>query len=126
MARAPVYGLHKPSGQARTTFNGKRVYLGPHGSTESVEKFHEILGRWESARVEGKNPADTKLTVSRLALLFLVSGTCRNRVQQRRPDDTGVRQLPSGVAITHPHVSWLSSYRLRTEEAESPAGRDGR
>lgn len=71
MARAPVYGLHKPSGQARTTFNGKRVYLGPHGSTESLEKFHEVLARWESARVEGNNPADTKLTVSRLALLFL-------------------------------------------------------
>ena len=71
MARAPVYGLHKPSGQARTTFNGKRVYLGPHGSTETLEKFHEVLARWESARVEGKNPADTKLTVSRLALLFL-------------------------------------------------------
>ena len=65
MARAPVYGLHKPSGQARTTFNGKRVYLGPHGSTESLEKFHEVLARWKSARVEGKNPADTNLTVSR-------------------------------------------------------------
>jgi hypothetical protein len=71
MARAPVYGLHKPSGQARTTFNGKRVYLGSHGSEESLQEFAGILARWEAANAQGTNPAATKLTVSRLALLFL-------------------------------------------------------
>lgn len=71
MARKPVYGLHKATGQARTTFNGKRVYLGPHGSPESLHKFDEILARWEAARAEQKSPAALKLSVSRLSVLFL-------------------------------------------------------
>lgn len=71
MARQPVYGLHKRSGQARTTFNGKRIYLGQHGSEESLQKFAGILARWEAAKCQGTNPVATKLTVSRLALLFL-------------------------------------------------------
>ena len=71
MARAPVYGFHKASGQARTTFNGKRIYLGPHGSEGSLQKFAGILARWEAAKAQGTNPAVTKLTVCRLALLFL-------------------------------------------------------
>jgi integrase len=71
MGRRPVYGLHKASGQARTTFNGKRLYLGPHGSPESIQSFAEILDRWEVARAQATNPTATKLTVSRLAVLFL-------------------------------------------------------
>ena len=71
MGRRPVYGLHKATGQARTTFNGKRVYLGPHGSPESLHKFDEILARWEAARAEQKSPAALKLSVSRLSVLFL-------------------------------------------------------
>ena len=71
MARQPVYGLHKRSAQARTTFNGKRIYLGQHGSEESLQKFAGILARWEAAKGQGTNPVATKLTVSRLALLFL-------------------------------------------------------
>ncbi len=71
MARKPVYGLHKATGQARTTFNGKRIYLGPHGSPESRQKFEEIFARWEAANSGRTVPAVTTLSVGRLSLLFL-------------------------------------------------------
>jgi integrase len=71
MARKPVYGLHKATNQARTTFNGKRVYLGQHGSSESHQKFDDILARWEAAKSGRTTPTVSKMTVGRLALLFL-------------------------------------------------------
>jgi integrase len=71
MAKAPAYGLHKATGQARTTFNGNRVYLGKHGSPESLQKYAEILAHWEAARTQRTSPVSLKLTVSRLAVLFL-------------------------------------------------------
>ena len=37
MARKPVYGNHK--GSARTTVNGKRVYLGEYNSPKSIAAF---------------------------------------------------------------------------------------
>jgi integrase len=71
MPRKPVYGLHKATGQARTTFNGKRIYLGPHGSPESRQKFEEIFARWEAASSGRTVPAVTTLSVGRLSLLFM-------------------------------------------------------
>ena len=42
-ARIPSYGLHKPSGRARVYLNGRHVYLGPHGSPESREKYARLI-----------------------------------------------------------------------------------
>ncbi|MFY9255998.1 MAG: hypothetical protein WAO83_21265 [Fuerstiella sp.] len=71
MARKPVYGLHKATNQARTTFNGKRLYLGQYDSPESRRKFDEVLARWDAAKASGKTPKLTNITVGRLAILFL-------------------------------------------------------
>lgn len=71
MAREPVYGLHKATNQARTTFNGTRIYLGTHGSPESLRKFDNVRARWEAAKAGRNTPTVLKLTVGRLALLFL-------------------------------------------------------
>lgn len=71
MARKPVYGLHAASGNARTTVNGKRVYLGEYNSPESIAAFDKIMADWETAHVERRPSVDVALTVSRLAVLFL-------------------------------------------------------
>ncbi len=42
-AKIPSYGLHKPSGQARVYLNGRHVYLGPHGSPGSREKYARLI-----------------------------------------------------------------------------------
>jgi integrase len=71
MARKPVYGLHSASGKARTTVNGKRVYLGEYNSPESKAAFEKIIADWEAAHAERKPTVNVELTVTRLAVLFL-------------------------------------------------------
>ena len=69
MARKPVYGNHQ--GSARTTVNGKRVYLGEYNSPESKAAFDKIMSDWEAAHAERRTTINVELTVSRLAVLFL-------------------------------------------------------
>ncbi len=71
MARKPVYGFHEASGQARTTFNGQRHYLGVHNSPKSKTAFNKIMAEWEAAHAERRPTGNVELTVSRLAFLFL-------------------------------------------------------
>ena len=71
MARKPVYGFHEASGQARTTFNGERHYLGVFNSPKSKTAFNKILAEWEAAHSERAKATPVTLTVSRLAFLFL-------------------------------------------------------
>ncbi len=51
MVRTPGYRLHRPSGRAIVTLNGKDHYLGVHGSTESkaaVQTLTSIHHLWFS------------------------------------------------------------------------------
>ena len=58
-------------GQARTTVNGKRIYLGEYDSPESRKAYEKILAEWEANHAERTPAATVNLTVSRLAFLFL-------------------------------------------------------
>lgn len=71
MARKPVYGLHKATNQARTKFNGKRIFLGRYDSPKSRRKFDEVLAKWEAAKAGRTTPTVSKLSLGRLAILFL-------------------------------------------------------
>jgi integrase len=44
--KLPSYRLHKASGQAVLTLNGKDMYLGLHGSTESKAAYDRIIAEW--------------------------------------------------------------------------------
>lgn len=48
--RPPKYALHKGTKQAIVSLNGKRVYLGPYGSPESLAKYQDVLSRWRAQR----------------------------------------------------------------------------
>lgn len=69
MARKPLYNCDK--GLARTTVNGKRVYLGRYDSPESRKAYDKILAEWEANHAERSPAAAVNITVSRLAYLFL-------------------------------------------------------
>ncbi len=43
----PAYCLHKASGQAYVKLDGKRYYLGKHGSPESHRKYAELISSWQ-------------------------------------------------------------------------------
>lgn len=44
--KIPSYRLHKPTGQAVVTLNGRDHYLGLHGSKESQEKYSRTIAEW--------------------------------------------------------------------------------
>lgn len=46
----PKYRRHKSTQQAIVEFGGKRVYLGPYGSTKSHERYREALEAWRKLR----------------------------------------------------------------------------
>lgn len=42
----PSYRLHKSSGRALVTIDGRDRDLGVHGTPESREKYHSLVNRW--------------------------------------------------------------------------------
>jgi integrase len=44
--KLPSYRLHKASGQAVITLNGRDMYLGLHGSAESKAQYDRIVAEW--------------------------------------------------------------------------------
>src|SRR5262245_30612109 len=49
-ARTPSYRLHKSSGQAVVTLNGKDHYLGRFTSPESRDAYDRLLAEWLANR----------------------------------------------------------------------------
>jgi len=70
--RIPSYRQHKPSGQAVVTIDGRDVYLGPHGSNESHERYHQEIIRWQFQRhqPEGQSIDKAERAISELFLAF--------------------------------------------------------
>jgi len=58
-ARVPSYRLHKQSGQALVTLNGKDHLHGAHGSPESREKYGRLIAEWEA---NGRRASFRRLT----------------------------------------------------------------
>lgn len=48
-SKVPSYCHHKASGQAVVRISGRDVYLGPHGSAESHERYERAIAEWRSA-----------------------------------------------------------------------------
>jgi integrase len=101
----PAYRLHKPSGWAVVTINGRDLYLGAHGSAESRNAYDRAIAEWlaagrvntpaatpvpsPSAVIRGPEPAATATvtigcTVDELLLAFLDHA----RTYYRRADGT--------------------------------------
>ena len=68
--RQPSYRLHRPSGQAVVTIDGKDHYLGPHGTPESHREYAELIARWHTAHpiapVVQQNRPSNSLSVNEL------------------------------------------------------------
>lgn len=68
-ARTPSYRLHKASGQAVVTLNGRDVYLGRHGTQASEEAYDRAIGEWLANGRQLVKEHDT--TVSELVVRYL-------------------------------------------------------
>ena len=70
--RPPSYRLHKPTGQAVVTLNGRDHYLGLHGTTESRVRYRRMLAEYLAS--DGAHGAGTRkrpLTVKQLLKTYL-------------------------------------------------------
>jgi hypothetical protein len=65
--KVPKYALHKPSGQARVTVDGERIYLGAFNSPASLQRYREIVARWRDWQTERAVP---DISIGALALLY--------------------------------------------------------
>jgi hypothetical protein len=54
--KVPQYCLHKGSGQAYVKIGGRRIYLGPHNSTESRRRYSDEIDRWRELQQWGVLP----------------------------------------------------------------------
>src|SRR5687768_10532473 len=67
----PKYTLHKASGQARVTIQGKDHYLGRYGSKASKAEYDRLIGEWLSAgRLEHQPPPASELTITELIAAY--------------------------------------------------------
>jgi hypothetical protein len=56
--RTPSYRLHKPSGRAVVTLDGRDLYLGPHQSDASRELYDRLVSEWLRTGRRLPAPAD--------------------------------------------------------------------
>jgi integrase len=75
--KSPSYRLHKASGQAVVTLDGKDRYLGKHGTPESVARYERLISAWLAAPEARADPVQLEpgqggdLTVAELCLAYL-------------------------------------------------------
>jgi integrase len=66
--KLPTYRLHKASGQALVCLDGRRIYLGPHGSPASRAEYDRFVGEWLAH--QRRLPDRPALSVNELMLAF--------------------------------------------------------
>jgi integrase len=71
MAHIPSYRLHRPSGLAVVTLNGRDHYLGPHGTPESRRAYDRLVGGWIAAGRAPIGETPREPTVADLADAYL-------------------------------------------------------
>lgn len=70
--RTPSYRLHKPTGQAVVTLNGRDVYLGRHGTAASRAEYDRIVAEWLSNGRQLPAPGGAgDLSVSELIVAYV-------------------------------------------------------
>ena len=70
--RVPKYRLHKPTGQAVVTINGKDHYLGRHASKPSKQLYDRLIAEWlAGGRSEVYGKTTPSITVAEIALAYI-------------------------------------------------------
>lgn len=99
--RIPSYRLHKPSGRAVVTLNGKDHYLGAYGSPESSREYQRVVAEWltrqQAPPPQPATPAVvTDLSLAELMLAYLRFAAGYYRATDGRPTgeaDNAIRAL---------------------------------
>ena len=69
--RVPKYRLHKATGQAVVTLNGKDYYLGKHGTKASHERYNQLTQQWTASNGRRVIEPHASLTMDELFVAYL-------------------------------------------------------
>ena len=108
--QVPSYRLHKQSGQAVVTLNGRDILLGKHGSAASKAEYRRVSAEWLAAKGVPPPSAGADLTVSELILAFWRHA----QDYYRKPDGTvtsevAVYKLVLRVCAAYMAIHWPRS-----------------
>jgi integrase len=70
-ARIPALQVHRATGQARVTLNGRDVYLGPAGSAHAEALYHQEITRWLEEGDDYLAPCERVGSVADLADVYV-------------------------------------------------------
>jgi hypothetical protein len=88
--KVPSYRLHKQSGQAIVTLNGRDHLLGRHGTPESQSEYNRLIAEWIAGGRQLPK-AGAVLTVSELIIAFWRHA----EIYYRKPDGTPTSEQDS-------------------------------
>jgi hypothetical protein len=92
--RAPRYRLHKRTGQAVVTIDGKDIYLGKHRSAASHEAYRRKVAEW--MQHGGRLPASKhEATVTELVVAYTEFATGYYRKNGKPTDE--VRLIKTAI-----------------------------
>jgi integrase len=100
--KVPQYCLHKGSGQAYVKIGGRRIYLGPHNSTESRRRYWDEIDRWRELQQWGVLP---DIRVGELMLMYSDRHVQKHYVKNgRATSEQAVVQAALRFLAKHRHV----------------------
>ncbi|WP_397570457.1 tyrosine-type recombinase/integrase [Schlesneria sp. T3-172] len=112
----PSMFIHKASGQARVSINGREYLLGPYGSEESLRRYADVLSRHAAGLppVEKSRkvpPVDPGRSVVELCLKFKDEGLARFSKSEQHCQRAAMRVLRQMFGVTP--ISEFGPLRLR-------------
>lgn len=110
--RVPSYRLHKASGKAVVTLDGRDHYLGLYGSPESRQAYDRLTGEWLANGRRSPGLPEQQLTVEELMAAFWA----HVEAYYRRPDGSPTSEVDSFRQSLRP---------VRARYAETPVDQFG-
>lgn len=111
--RTPKYRLHRPSGQAVVTLDGRDFYLGPHGSDTSRAEFDRLVGEWlaNHRRLPSAQAADLSIHELLVAYLRWADGYYRESAE---PQNIRYAIRPLAALYGHTPAAEFGPLALKT------------
>ena len=69
--RLPKYRLHKRSGHALVVLDGREIYLGKHGTSESLERYNREIAQWLQRGGSSGTETRDEITVAEVMAAYL-------------------------------------------------------
>jgi hypothetical protein len=93
--RDPSYRLHKSSGRAVVTIDGRDIYLGKHDTAESRAEYHRLIAEWHTngRRLPAPATDGSDLTVNELLVRYLEHADQYYRKHSQPTTDPGLIRL---------------------------------